>query len=147
MNEEIVVKEVLIEDAVAVNATITEFNEPYAKEYFEERYGDKEKLIIVAYVSGTAAGYVVSYDRDEDGSFYCWMAGVNPEFRGRGVLKALMDYQEKWAKSKGYGKIKVKTRNNRREMLGYLVKYGFYFTGAEEHSNIEENRIFLEKKI
>ena len=48
MSEEIIIKEVPIEEAVKVNATIVEFGAPYQKDYFENRYKDKEKLIIVA---------------------------------------------------------------------------------------------------
>jgi len=51
------------------------------------------------------------------------MAGVNPNFRKKGILKKLMNYQDNWAKEKGYKKIKIKTRNARREMLSYLIKY------------------------
>ncbi len=141
------VKEVPIEEAVKVNSTIIEFDESYSKNYFEERYNGKTHLIIVAYVDDKPTGYIVGYDRFNDGSFYCWMAGVDPKFRKMGVLKALMDYEEKWAKNKGYGKIRIKTRNNRREMLAYLVKYGFLLTEVESRDNIEENRILFEKKI
>ncbi|MBI4150201.1 GNAT family N-acetyltransferase [Candidatus Woesearchaeota archaeon] len=147
MQPKIIVKEVPIEEVVEVNKTIVEFREPYTREQFEERYGDKEKLIIVAHINKQPAGYIVSYDRFDDGSLYCWRAGVDPQFRRKGVLKALMDYQEQWARKHGYKKIKIKTRNKRREMLAYLVKYGFYFTEVIQHSAIEENRILLEKRI
>lgn len=143
----ITVREAPIEDAVKVNSTITEFDERYPKEHFEERYAGKEKLILVAYVGKQPAGYVVAYDKLGDGSFYCWMAGVNPAFRGKGILKAMMVHVERWAKAHGYGKISIKTRNNRREMLAYLVKYGFNFMEVEKHSDIADNRILLEKKI
>ena len=145
--DNIKIKEAPIEAAVKVNATIDEFGFPYQKDYFENRYKDKNKLIIVAYVNSHPAGYVVGYDKFEDGSLYCWMAGVNPKFRKKGVLKALMDYQEKWAKQKGYNKIKIKTRNNRREMLAYLIKYYFFFTEVVQCPKIDDNRILLEKKI
>lgn len=147
MVEEIIIKEAPIEEAVAVNATITEFDAPYQKDYFEKRYKDKNKLIIVAYVNNQRAGYIVGYDKFGDGSFYCWMAGVDSRFRKRGVLKALMGYEDKWAKGKGYNKIKIKTRNNRREMLSYLVKYGFYLTEVVKYPNIEDNRILFEKEL
>lgn len=147
MSNKIIIKEVPIEEAVKVNESITEFDAPYQKDYFEERYKDKEKLIIVAYVDDQPAGYIVGYDKFRDGSFYCWMAGVNPKFRKMGVLKVLMDYEDKWAKEKGYNKIKIKTRNNRREMLAYLVKYGFFFTEVVQHPNIDDNRILLEKEL
>lgn len=147
MSKNITIKEVPIEEAVKVNATIVEFDAPYQKDYFEDRYKDKDKLIIVAYVDDQPAGYIVGYDKFGDGSFYCWMAGVNPKFRKLGLLKVMMDYEDKWAKEKGYNKIKIKTRNNRREMLAYLVKYGFFFTEVVQQSNIDDNRILLEKEI
>lgn len=147
MNDQIIIKEVPIEEVVKVNATIVEFGAPYPKEYFEAKYKDEDKLLIVAYVNGESAGYIVGYDRFNDGSFYCWMAGVNPNFRKKGVLKALMDYEDKWAKEKGYNRIKIKTRNNRREMLSYLVNYRFLFVEVINNPNIKENRILLEKKL
>jgi len=145
--EKIIVKEVPIEEAVKVNATIAEFGEKYPKEYFENRYRNKKKLIIVAYIGKQPAGYVVGYDKYGNGSFYCWMAGVNPKFRRMGVLKVLINYQNRWAKKNGYRKIRVKTRNNRREMLAYLIRYGYYFTEVDRRENIEENRILLEKEL
>ncbi len=147
MAPEIIIKEVPIEEAVKVNATIIEFDELYQRDYFEERYQNKEKLILVAYVDNLPGGYLVGYDKFGDGSFYCWMARVNPLFRRRGILKALMDYEDTWAKERGYQKIKIKTRNNRREMLAYLVKYGFFFTEVVQHPKREDNRILLEKDL
>ncbi len=144
----IVVKEVSVEEAVKINLTIPEFEARYnTKDYFEDRYKNKDTLIIMAYFDNKPAGYLIGYDRFSDKSFYCWMAGVKPEFREMGVLKALMDYEESWAKARGYKKIRIKTRNNRREMLAYLIKYGFYFTEVETYPNIEENRILAEKKL
>jgi GNAT superfamily N-acetyltransferase len=147
MNNNITIKEVSIEEAVKVNATIIEFDDLYQRDFFEERYGDKEKLIIVAYVDNQPAGYIVGFDKFDDGSFYCDMAGVNPKFRKLGVMKSLMDYEDKWAKEKGYKKIKIKTRNDRREMLSFLVKNGFLFTEVVQKSSIEQNRILLEKEL
>ena len=147
MTIKIKIKEVSIEEVIMVNATIAEFGSPYQKDHFEERYKDREKLIIVAYIDDKLAGYIVGYDKFNDGSFYCWMVGVNPNFRSKGVLKTLMDYEDKWAKEKGYNKIKIKTRNNRREMLSYLVKYGFLFTEVMQRPNIKDNRILLEKEL
>ena len=145
MSEEIVIKEVPIEEAVKVNSTIIEFDETYDINHFSERIQGRESLIIVAYLNGQAVGYIVGCDHYNDGSFYCWMAGVDPKFRRKGVLTALMDYQDKWAKEKGYTKIKIKTRNTRREMLAYLVKQGFNFIEVESREDVKENRIILEK--
>ncbi len=147
VSKKVIVREVWIDEIVEVNKSIVEFGDPYDKKYFEERYEWKDKLLIVAYIDNNAAGYIVWYDRFWDGSFYCWMAWVNPAFRRMWVLKNLMEYEDDWAKRKGYNKIKIKTRNNRRNMLWYLVKYDFQFTEVEAYPSIEDNRISLEKDL
>lgn len=147
MMDKIVIKEAPIEDIVKVNATITEFGKPYKKDHFEKRCDKKDKLILAAYINNKPVGYLVGYDRYNDKSFYCWMAGVDPRHRKKGILKLLMDYEEKWARKKSYNKIKIKTRNNKRAMIAYLVKYGFLFTEVVKADNIQENRLFLEKEI
>ena len=143
------VREVSIEEVLKVHKNVIEFDEmPPKKEVFEDRYKGKQNLIIVAYYNDFPIGYIIGYDRFEDNeSFYCWMAGVDVNYRKLGALKALMDYQIKWAKEKGYKKLKIKTRNNRREMLSFLVKNDFNFISVEEKENIRENRINLEKAI
>lgn len=143
------IKEVDINEAIEVHKSVLEFNETEPKpEYFENRYKNKDKLIIVAYYNNIPIGYVIGYDKYEDEeSFYCWMAGVNNNYRRLGALKALMNYQIKWARDKGYKKLKIKTRNNRREMLSFLVKADFYFTSVEPKERIQDYRINLEKII
>lgn len=86
-------------------------------------------------------------DKNKDKSFYCWMAGVNPLYRRLGLLNNMMQYLGDWAKNNGYNKITIKTRNNRREMLAYLVKAGFNFVEVQPQLSIKDNRILLEKII
>ena len=147
-NNDIIVKEVSIEEAVKVNRNVIEFDgKDTTKEDFEKRYVGKDNLIIVAYYKNIPIGYIIGYDRYEDGSFYCWMAGVDNNYRRLGALTALMNYQMNWAKNKGYNKLKIRTRNNRREMLSFLVKNGFNFVSVEQRDNITENRINLEHDL
>lgn len=148
MKNNIIVKEVPIDEAVKVNRNVIEFDGKDTKaEDFERRYQDKDKLIIVAYYENVPIGYIIGYDRDNDGSFYCWMAGVDNNYRRLGALTSLMNYQMNWAKKKGYNKLKIRTRNNRREMLSFLVKNGFNFVSVENKEDITENRINLEHDL
>ncbi|MBU7018854.1 MAG: GNAT family N-acetyltransferase [Theionarchaea archaeon] len=143
---EIVVKPIGIQDVVKIHKTVTEFT-PYPETHFEERLKGIDNLVIGAYINEDLVGYLIGYDRFRDSSLYCWMTGVSPHFRRQGVLKALMNYQAEWARKRGYTKIKIKTRNKLREMLAYLVMNGFYFTEVVKYSDIEDNRIFLEKNL
>ena len=104
MSKNIVIKEDLIEIAVKVNATITEFDKPYDKAYFEARYKNSVSLVLVAYVDNQPAGYMVSYEKNNDGSFYCWMTGVDPIFFLFLLLNKMMEYLNDWAKNHGYKK-------------------------------------------
>lgn len=147
-NNDIIVKEVSIEEAVKVNRNVIEFDgKDTTKEDFEKRYVGKDNLIIVAYYKNIPIGYIIGYDRDNDGSFYCWMAGVDNNYRRLGALTTLMNYQMNWAKNKGYNKLKIRTRNNRREMLSFLVKNDFNFVSVEQRDDITENRINLEHSL
>ncbi|MBI2546691.1 GNAT family N-acetyltransferase [Candidatus Woesearchaeota archaeon] len=147
-NKPVTIRETIIDEALSVHKDIPEFNEPkYTKEYFEERCKGKDCLIIVANAGKEQAGYLVAYNKLADGSFYCWMVGVIPKHRQKGVLTKMMEYLEKIAKSRGYSSLKIKTRNTRREMLTYLIKHGFNFIEIIPFLAIEDNRILLEKQI
>jgi GNAT superfamily N-acetyltransferase len=142
------VREVTLEEAAGVNRRIPEFSDTkYSAKDFADRVDGKDPLVIVGYVYGKPAGYLISYDRYNDRSHYCWLAGVDPEFRRNGVLKAMFDYSFDWAKEHGYGKITIKTRNKFRAMLANLVKYGFMFTEVQKAKDINEYRILLEKEL
>ena len=151
VNDEIIIKESTLDDVIKVHRQIPEFelesleNDEDLRAYFENRYKDKEKIIIVGYLNDEPIGYIIGYDKFSDGeSFYCWMAGVAEQWRRIGTLTGLMYYQKAWAKKHGYSTLKIKTRNTRREMLSFLVKDGFNFTSVDTRDDIENNRINLQ---
>ena len=138
------IKEISIQEAIDIHNTIPEFHKKHLND-FEDRIKDKQSLVIGAFSENISAGYIIAYKKYEDGSLYCWMAGVNPNFRKQGILKEMMDYITSWAKDKGFTKIRIKTRNSRREMLSYLIKYHYDIVEFTPHP--EDNRIVFEKKI
>ena len=145
--DNVLVKEVEIEEVVKLGSEIVEFWEVYGEKYFTDRYAWKKKLIIVAYIDWEAAWYIVWYEKETDGSFYWWMAWVSVNHRRQWVLTHLMKYQDKWAINEWYKKLKITTRNTRRNMLGYLVKSWFNFTEVISWEDAIENRIHLEKGL
>lgn len=146
-SDEIVIKKDNMDDVVKVHNLVPEFGETCEKSYFEDRCKDTKNLIIVAYMLTEPVGYLVGYDRYKDWSFYCWMAWVIPEYRKNWILTNLMEYQSERAKENWYNKIRIKTRNNKRQMLSYLVKNCFNFVEVVKSEDINDNRILLEKNI
>ncbi|MEF3691989.1 MAG: GNAT family N-acetyltransferase [Candidatus Moraniibacteriota bacterium] len=143
----VAIKEGEIETALGVYLGMHEFSGFHRKEEIEDQLKNRQSLILTAYKNEMAVGFLIGYDKYLDGSFYCWMLGVAPEFRRRGVLTQIMDYLSTWALKNNYEKITLKTRNNRREMLAYLVKSGFNIKNVEINPAIEEHKILFEKKL
>jgi ribosomal protein S18 acetylase RimI-like enzyme len=146
MTDAVVIREASIDEIVDLHAAIEEFDQE-PKSHFEERLAGKKHICFLALSGGKPAGYLVGYDHDVDGSVYCWMTGVHPESRRQGILTRLMESFEVWAREHHYGRITIKTRNNRREMLAYLVKHDFQFLEVERREPPEESRILLQKEI
>jgi len=145
---DIIIKEIKLQDVVNIHKRIPEFFETPAKKLIEsERYQGKKTLVLAAYAGKQEAGYMIAYDRFSDKSFYCWITGVVPAFRNSGVLTLMMNYLFKWASLNGFSKIKLKSRNERREMNTYLVKRGFFFTSIEHRDEIKDNRVGFERVI
>ncbi|MBI3033077.1 GNAT family N-acetyltransferase [Candidatus Woesearchaeota archaeon] len=144
----IILRKVQLEECLNINKLIPEFNkEKYSYEYFARRCKGKKPFLFAAYAGKKPVGYMINYDKYNDSSFYCWMTGVIPQYRNKGVLKKMMAFLEKEAKRQGYTSIKLTTRNIRRNMLAYLVKYNYNIVDFAVQPKINRNKSIWEKKI
>lgn len=146
MND-IVIKEVNLEEALKVFKRIKEWNRPEAGtvEYCKNKIGNSNHIILAAYANDENVGYLIGYDKDD--SFYCWVAAVDENYRRMGILTRMMKIFENYAKQLGYDKVTLKTLNNKREMLSYLVKNNWNFTDIIKNENVILNEIIAEKEI
>lgn len=147
--DKIEVKEVGIKEVLNIHQYVLEMDDLRPpKTFFTDRIDGLKSLITAAYHENTPIGYMISYQpKDDLESIYCWLAGVDYRYRRLGALTELMKYHMNWAKENGYQKMKIKTRNDKRNMLNYLVKNGWNFTKVEEAVTIESNSIYLEKNL
>lgn len=145
--EDIVIKEVNLEEALKVFPKIKEWDRPEAGtvEYCNKRIGNLKHIILAAYADNENIGYLIGYEKND--SFYCWVAAVDEKYRRRGILTQMMSIFENYAKKLGYGKVALKTLNNKKEMLSYLVKNNWNFTDIIKNENVMLNEIIAEKKI
>lgn len=145
----ITVEKATLEDVLPLIGQLDEFAEsaPHTLEKYKETIGNAPTLVLRGSVGGRPAGFLIGYDRFHDDSFYCWRVGVLPQFRRRGVLRAMMQTVEEWVGEHGYNKIRLTTRNSRRAMLAYLVEEGFVFTEIIPKPSLEDYRIRVEKSF
>ncbi|HEU5074823.1 MAG TPA: GNAT family N-acetyltransferase [Polyangiaceae bacterium] len=76
---------------------------------------------------------------------YSWLGGVLPDYRRRGVGKALMDYQHAWAKERGYLNVETGTIRNNVPMMLLNLRSGFEIIGT--YSRAGKARVLLAKRL
>ena len=73
---------------------------------------------------------------------------VDKRYRRNGILTKMMNIFENRAKDLGHNKVTLKTLNNKREMLSYLIKNDWNFSDILINDNdILLNEIKAEKEI
>ncbi len=139
-----------IKEAVTISRQLPEFADPHGPDEYEKRLSSVPHLILVAWHERTPVGFKVGYERKEpllqaSPYFYSWMGGVLPDYRRKGIAKALADTQEEWARQHNYPHVTFKTRNRHRGMLLFGISNGFQIIRVEAREDIGENRILLRK--
>jgi GNAT superfamily N-acetyltransferase len=139
------IKEGTIEEVLALIDNIPEIT-PVTYKQIAERIYDMDFHILISNLNGRPSGFMIGYNIGDDG-FYLWLGGIVPDARNKTLGKMLIRRQANRARDKGYNVVKMKTRNKFKPMLALALSEGFNITGVEEKENVEENRIWLEKKI
>lgn len=123
------------------------FAKNYREGHFSRELPNKEGTIAVfIFDNNKPIAYKVGY-KLKVGTFYSWVGGVAPAFRGQGLAKKLMEKQHSIAKEKGYKVIRTHTMNRFRKMLLFNIKSGFQITGTYQKLGAKELSIILEKNI
>lgn len=145
--ENYIIKEVALEEALKVYPKIEEWDRPETAnvDYCENHMGDVNKLVLGAYVNDEIIGYLLGYEKNN--GFYCWITAVDKGYRRIGIFTSMMNKFIDFAKEQGYTKVTLKTLNNKREMLSYLVKNNWNFTDIIKGDKVILNEILAEKEI
>jgi len=125
---------------------IPEFNTPATADELLARLADKPGLLLWIWVEGELAGFKLGYALDAD-NFYSWLGGILPDFRRLGLAQQLLQYQESWAKDKGYREVSVKTLNRLAPMLGMLIRNSYQITGLKPGNQLGDTKLSLQKRL
>jgi GNAT superfamily N-acetyltransferase len=117
-----------------------------SQEMHERLAHNQDVFLQIAFdTAGKAVGFKVGY-REDPITFYSWLGGVLPEYRGHGIAARLMDEQHTWCRAHSYQYVRTKTLNQWRGMLLLNIKTGFDIIGTQTGRN-GVVKIVLEKKL
>ncbi len=129
-----------------VHERIPEFPGKASLDFYTERLKHRLHLALVAEKDGELLGFKVGYQSDNPNTFYSWMGGVRPEFRKHGIADALAEYQENWAREKGFSSVFFKTRNRFPAMITFGLKRGFKIMEVIPKGGVEDYRVVMWKE-
>lgn len=135
-----------IEDVLAIDSKISEFEEYNTLQKLNNRLLNKTSLILIAKYNCELAGYKIGYDLT-DTEFYSWLGGVLPDYRNLGIASKLREKQECWALNSGYSLISVKSMNRFSSMLHLLISSGYKISGYEDNGTIDNSKIKFVKLL
>lgn len=108
-----------------------------------QQHGQLHLLLALDHVE--VVGFKVGYKTDHD-TFYSWLGGVRPLYRGLGIAQELMRRQHLYCELEKIKLIKTKTRSQFAEMLVLNLRAGFRITEHKDFKN-GQTEILMEKRI
>jgi predicted GNAT superfamily acetyltransferase len=130
-----------------VHERIPEFPGKASLDFYTDRLKHRLHLGLVAEKDGELLGFKVGYQSDTPDTFYSWMGGVRPEFRKHGIAYSLAEYQENWAREKGFSSIFFKTRNRFPAMITFGLSRGFKIMEVIPKGGVEDYRVVMWKEL
>jgi GNAT superfamily N-acetyltransferase len=109
-------------------------------EEFQKKIAGRQIFGLVALVADEPIGFKLGY-RVDDKVFYSWLGGVKSSYRRLGLATELLKEQHKRCLEKGFSLIRMKSKNQFREMIVLALRHGFDITG------LDGEKIILEKKL
>ena len=112
----------------------------------EEEWRKKfEKLVhLVAVIDGIDIAVLSVENLDGDFGATCWIGGcwVNPEYRGRGAMRALISYLDEHAEERGWKVQGLGVFSDNDEAIAAYEKLGFIRRGELQPSTRRPDRLF-----
>ena len=140
-------REASLAELLWVHERIPEFPGKASLDFYTERLKHRLHLALVAEKEGELLGFKVGYQSDKPDTFYSWMGGVRPEFRGKGIATSLAEEQERWAKAQGFTSVFFKTRNRFPGMIQFGIQRGFKIVDLHPKGGVEDYRIVMRKDL
>jgi GNAT superfamily N-acetyltransferase len=90
--------------------------------------------------------FKLGYEQTDE-SFYSWLGGVDPDWRGQGLAQRLMHAQHDWAARAGYRSVTTRTQIGNDRMAAINRAAGFVDTGIITKADGRRLRAFAKSLV
>lgn len=134
-----------IEDVMEVE--VKSFNIPWSKQSFEDELKNNLALYLVAKVDGKAVGYIGAWKIFDEG--HITNVAVHPDFRGRGIGKALISELLYLCEKDGILSFTLEVRESNLVAQNLYKSFGFVEEGKRKayYSDNNEDAIIMWLKV
>lgn len=103
----------------------------YDPSYLLDRYPQRTGWCLFELVDkeDVSAAFKLGHYEDDE-TFYSWLGGVAPQWRGAGLGRILMQAQHDWARCQGYRQVTTRTQIGNDRMAALNVAAGFEERGT-----------------
>lgn len=116
--------ETVVSGASVYNDAARRYNiERFSAQTLEDLIRDDPKSVAIACIDDEIAGFMIT--EDQDGPIWIEWIGVHPDFRGRNVAEAMVDFSLKEAAGRGSGRYWCDTRDENEPAKALFSKAGF----------------------
>lgn len=123
------------------------FNPPQDEEFLRRRFRGRHNVsTLVAMLDDRHVGFVIGFELTPT-TYFGWLCGVLPEFRGQGINRQLMEGQEAWARDHHYEVIRFECLNQHRPMLHAAITEGYDLVGIRWDTGSAHNVVVFEKDL
>ena len=107
-----------------------EVGQPALGSFAKMLEGQKDVLTLIAHLEGNPVGFMVGF-ADRPGVYRRISCGVLKDYRRLGLGRRMQDWQNQFAKARGYGQIVFSTLHQFPNLIQFGLATGFHPVAAE----------------
>ena len=122
------------------------FTTPWSRDHFLQEFAAPHAFPFVALVDGAIAGYVCLMSLFEEAQILD--VAVDPEQRGRGIARGLLEHTFVIAREKGAEVMTLEVRASNKAAIALYEQLGFVITGSRRgYYEGAEDAVLMEKSL
>lgn len=123
------------------------FSPKQDEEFFRRRFEGRNNVsLLIAMLEDRHVGFTMGFELMPT-TYFCWLCGVDPEFRRTGIATQLVQAQHAWARDHDYSIIRFECQNQHRPMLHLAISEGYDLVGIRWDTATGNNVVIFERDL